>query len=174
LTSFTILGALIVAAIIYFAGMLGYGALKNRTKSFHFALYQNETWEQVSNRSGVVRPLVGHNDSFNILATVWLRGDANEQEAYRESRKLTSVNIQGEDEQGDLHVFVTNVGKSSITQNIGERPTREEDDVFEHVLFSEFIFKDANLKDKDLRADIPLSIPTSVLYVHSFILPLCF
>ncbi|KAH8829261.1 hypothetical protein DL96DRAFT_1597363 [Flagelloscypha sp. PMI_526] len=166
LRCFAILGILVIAAILFFLGMAGYDLAKNKTKSPHFALYQNETWAQVLNHSAVVRPLVSHEDTFDILATVWLRGDEIEQTVHRESlladrRKDESVSSD-EEVRPMMWTLASNMYGDNVWTRIGKRPTKEEDDLVEHILFSEIILKDVRLRDKNLHAQIPISLPLSV------------
>ncbi|KAJ6559666.1 hypothetical protein B0H19DRAFT_1069408 [Mycena capillaripes] len=71
-----VFGASGVLLAAWIAGKIGLQFV-DKLKPPHLALYQNETWDQVTNRSGVVRPLVSGDDRFDIIATVWLHGNSS-------------------------------------------------------------------------------------------------
>ncbi|KAJ7191505.1 hypothetical protein GGX14DRAFT_481434 [Mycena pura] len=137
----------------------------DKLKPPHLALYQNQTWDQVTNRSAVVRPLVSGDDRFDIIATVWLRGNASQQAAYQADRYPNAASELVEDSK-DTHIHrkihISNIGQLSVWSDEGVRPTRAQDDIFETALYSGVIFQDAILSDKGLTAEIPLEFPLGV------------
>ncbi|KAJ7925525.1 hypothetical protein B0H13DRAFT_2569307 [Mycena leptocephala] len=137
----------------------------DKLKPPHLALYQNETWDQVTNRNTVVRPLVSGDDKFDIIATVWLRGNASQQAAYQEDRYPDAASELVEDSK-DTHfhreIRMPNMGQLSVWSDEGVRPTKAQDDIFEVALYSGVIFQNATLSDKGLTAEVPLEFPLGV------------
>ncbi|KAJ7208847.1 hypothetical protein GGX14DRAFT_632720 [Mycena pura] len=124
----------------------------------HLALYQNETWDQVTNRSAVVRPLVSGRDRFDIIATVWLRGNASQQAAYRANRypDAASELVEHSNDTGFLPGFAVDVYRARI-----------QDDIFEVALYSGVIIQNATLSDKSLTVEVPLEFPLGVFLEES-------
>jgi hypothetical protein len=96
-----VFGALGVLLAVWIAGKIGLQFV-DKLKPPHLALYQDETWDQVTNRSAVVRPLVSGDDRFNIIATVWLHGNASQQAAYQGGRYPDAASELVEDSK-DTH-----------------------------------------------------------------------
>jgi hypothetical protein len=63
--------ALVSGAGLFFVGFVT--KVVDGLSDPHRALFQNASLEKVSNRASVVQPLINHNDTFDIAATVWLR-----------------------------------------------------------------------------------------------------
>ncbi|KAJ7444811.1 hypothetical protein B0H11DRAFT_2088555, partial [Mycena galericulata] len=148
-----VFGASGVLLVVWIAGKIGLQFV-DKLKPPHLALYQNETWDQVTNRSAVVRPLVSGDDRFDIIATVWLRGNASQQAAYQGDRYP--------DAASELQLHVPNIGKLSVWSDEGVRPTKAQDDIFEVALYSGVIIQNATLSDKSLTAEVPLEFPLGV------------
>lgn len=91
--------------------------------------------------SGIVKPLVGKDQKFDVAVSVWIRAGMEEERTWRES--LTE-GLDGEEE------------KREAEYKILEKP-----------LFSDVVFRDLSLSDKHRRVDVPLRIPIAKLYVHS-------
>ncbi|KAJ7688550.1 hypothetical protein B0H17DRAFT_1135523 [Mycena rosella] len=152
-----VFGASGVLLVMWIAGKIGLQFV-DKFKPPHLALYQNETWDQVTNRSTVVRPLVSADDRFDIIATVWLRGNASQQAAYQADRYPDTASELVEDSK-DTHfhreIRMTNMGQLSVWSDEGVRPTKAQDDIFEVALYSGVIFQNATLSDKGLTAEVP-------------------
>ncbi|KAJ7486305.1 hypothetical protein B0H11DRAFT_2192319 [Mycena galericulata] len=159
-----VFGASGVLLVVWIAGKIGLQFV-DKLKPPHLALYQNETWDQVTNRSAVVRPLVSGDDRFDIIATVWLRGNASQQAAYQGDRYPDAASELVEDSK-DTHfhrqLHVPNIGKLSVWSDEGVRPTKAQDDIFEVALYSGVIIQNATLSDKSLTAEVPLEFPLGV------------
>jgi hypothetical protein len=160
-----VVGASVVLLVLWSAGKIGLQFV-DKLQPPHLALYQNETWDQVTNRSAVVRPLVSGDNRFDIIATVWLRGNASQQAAYQEERYPDAANELVEDTK-DTHFHkqlrISNIGTLSVWSDEGVRPTKAQDDIFEVALYSGVIFQNATLSDKGLTAEVPLEFPLGVL-----------
>ncbi|KAJ7710518.1 hypothetical protein B0H17DRAFT_1173539 [Mycena rosella] len=116
----------------------------------------NETWDQVTNRSTVARPLLSAEDRFDIIATVWLRGNASQQAGYQADRYPDAASEVVEDSK-DTHfhreIRLRNPGTVSpwtAWSDMGVRPTAAQDDVFEVTLYSGVIIQNATLSDKEI------------------------
>ncbi|KAF7342665.1 hypothetical protein MSAN_02024000 [Mycena sanguinolenta] len=159
-----VFGASGVLLVAWIAGKMGLQFV-DKLKPPHVALYQNETWAQVTNHSAVVRPLVSGDDRFDIIATVWLRGNASQQAAYQEDRYPDAASELVEDSK-DTHIHrqmrIPNSGELSVWLDEGVRPTKAQDDIFEVALYSGIIFQNATLSDKGLTAEVPLEFPLEV------------
>ncbi|KAJ7793352.1 hypothetical protein B0H14DRAFT_2927168 [Mycena olivaceomarginata] len=159
-----VVGASVVLLVLWSAGKIGLQFV-DKLQPPHLALYQNETWDQVTNRSAVVRPLVSGDDRFDIIATVWLRGNASQQAAYQEEWYPDAANELVEDTK-DTHFHkqlrISNIGTLSVWSDEGVRPTKAQDDIFEVALYSGVIFQNATLSDKGLTAEVPLEFPLGV------------
>jgi hypothetical protein len=164
-TVLVVLGALGALLAVWAAGQIGLEFV-GKLKPPHLALYQNETWDQVTNRSGVVRPLVSGDGRLDIIATVWLRGNPSQQAAYqgdRYSDAATGLVGDSEDTQFHKEIRTPNIGKISVWSDKGVRPTMAQDDIFEVPLYSGVIIQNATLSAKGLTAEVPLEFPLGVL-----------
>ncbi|KAJ7189331.1 hypothetical protein GGX14DRAFT_485250, partial [Mycena pura] len=167
-----VFGASGVLLAVWIAAIMGQEFV-DKLKPPHLSLYQNETWDQVTNRSAVVRPLVSGDDRFDIIATVWLRGNAAQQAAYQEDRYPDAASELVEDSK-DTHIHKefrmpdtnklqpANIGKLTMWLDAGVRPTKAQDDIFEVVLYSGVIIQNATLSDKGFTAEVPLEFPLGV------------
>ncbi|KAJ7219638.1 hypothetical protein C8J57DRAFT_257919 [Mycena rebaudengoi] len=150
------LGALLA---VWVAGKIGL-ELVDKLKPPHLALYQNETWDKVTNRSAVVRPLISGDDRFDIIATVWLRENASQQAAYQRDRYPDAATELVEDSK-DTH-FHMEIGDLTMWFDEGVGSTKAQDDIFEVALYSGVIIENATLSDKGLTAEVPLEFPLGV------------
>jgi hypothetical protein len=99
LVFFGALGAVLAVCV---AGTIGLQFV-DKLNPQHLPLYQNETWDQATNRSAVARPLVSGDDKLDIITTLWLRGNASQQAAYRRDRYLDAASELVEDSK-DTHI----------------------------------------------------------------------
>ncbi|KAJ7211505.1 hypothetical protein C8J57DRAFT_1483833 [Mycena rebaudengoi] len=154
-TVLVVLGALGALLAVWAAGQIGLEFV-GKLKPPHLALYQNETWDQVTNRSGVVRPLVSGDDRLDIIAT---------QAAYQGDRYSdAATELVGDSEDTHFHkeIRTPNIGKISVWSDKGVRPTKAQDDIFEVPLYSGVIIQNATLSAKGLTAEVPLEFPLGV------------
>jgi hypothetical protein len=159
-----VLGALVALLVALVAGKLSL-QFADKLKPPHLALYQNKTWDQVTNRSAVVRPLISGDDRFDIIATIWLRGNASQQTTYRAERYPDGDPEEVEDvNENHMHreIPMSNL-QFKMYSDEGLRPTRVQDDVFEDVLYSGIIIPNATLSEKGLVAEVSLEFPVGVL-----------
>ncbi|KAJ7271712.1 hypothetical protein C8J57DRAFT_1601293 [Mycena rebaudengoi] len=159
-----VFGALDALLAVWSTGKIGMEFVDKLTPP-HLALYQNETWHQVTNRSAVVRPLISGNDRFDIIATVWLRGNASQQAAYQRDRYSDAASELVEDSKNahfHKEIRTLNIGKLSVWSDKGVRPTKAQDDIFEVPLYSGVIILNATLSAKSLTAEVPLEFPLGV------------
>ncbi|KAJ7249694.1 hypothetical protein C8J57DRAFT_1521716 [Mycena rebaudengoi] len=159
-----VFGALGALLVVWVAGKIGLQFV-DKLKLPHQALYQNETWDQVTNRSAVVRPLISGDEKFDIIATVWLRGNSSQQVAYQQDRYPDAANELVEDSK-DTHIHrqihMPNMGDLTVWSDEGVRPTKAQDDIFEIALYSGVIIQNATLSDKGLTVEVPLEFPLGV------------
>ncbi|KAE9398375.1 hypothetical protein BT96DRAFT_37043 [Gymnopus androsaceus JB14] len=94
--------------VIFFVGLsvvvrsLGplFAHVKSETKSIissargNRTLYQNQTLDEVTDRSKVVQPLLGENQLFDIGVTIWARATVEEETEWRKS--LRGMNTTAE------------------------------------------------------------------------------
>ncbi|KAJ7703383.1 hypothetical protein B0H14DRAFT_3029584 [Mycena olivaceomarginata] len=161
-----VFGASGVLLAVWIAGKIGLQFV-DKLKPPHLALYQNETWDQVTNRSTVVRPLVSGGDRFDIIATVWLRGNASQQAAYQADRYPDAASELVDDSKDthfhrEVRLPKSNIGQLSMWFDEGVRPTKAQDDIFEVALYSGVIIQNATLSDKGLTAAVPLEFPLGI------------
>lgn len=91
----------------------------------------------------VVRPLVDSDQSFDIVATVWIRKSPNASDADVGTATMTAVGDWGYKKQA---------------------PPR----LIEEPIFSDTVFRNHHLRDKIVKTAVNLSIPTEILYVLYF------
>ncbi|KAJ7193601.1 hypothetical protein GGX14DRAFT_588203 [Mycena pura] len=148
-----VFGASGVLLAVWIAVLVGQ-QFRDGLKPPHLALYQNQTWDQITNRSAVVRPLVSGDDRFDIIATVWLRGNASQRAAYHPDAAISPVGYPWENR---IHREY-----KTLWFDAGARPTKAQDDIFEVALYSGIIIQNASLSDKGLTAEVPLEFPLGV------------
>ncbi|KAJ7796927.1 hypothetical protein B0H14DRAFT_2912994 [Mycena olivaceomarginata] len=115
----------------------------------------------------VVRPLVSGGDRFDIIATVWLRGNASQQAAYQADRYPDAASELVDDSKDthfhrEVRLPKSNIGQLSMWFDEGVRPTKAQDDIFEVALYSGVIIQNATLSDKGLTAAVPLEFPLGI------------
>lgn len=137
----SLLVVLAVAVLIaIFVGFFISGAIKNLKDPHGEMIFKVNGTVALSER-GVVKPLVGKDQKFDVAVSVWIRAGVEEERTWRESL------IVGTD---------------------GEEQKREaEYSILETPLFSDVVFRNLSLSDKHRRVDVPLRIPTAKLYVLS-------
>ncbi|ESK88824.1 hypothetical protein Moror_17102 [Moniliophthora roreri MCA 2997] len=140
-----IFAALISAVILFAIFNLGRGFVNSTIRFAHTSVYQNETWQEaVANgkRNAVVRPLIDEEQSFDVAVTVWLRSTEDELES------------RAELDNGSLE---------SLTEG-DSAPNPEKEDTQERILYDGIVFRGLRLRDKNVRAEVPLQVPTYVFH----------
>lgn len=95
-------------------------------------------------RHKMVQPLIGKEQKFDVVATVWARAPEGEEMEWR-NELVKSKEKEGVEDENALKEY---------KYRILERP-----------LFSDIVFRGMTLKDKGQRAEVPLRIPVVKLYV---------
>jgi len=142
----------------------------------HQSLYQNQSLSEVSNRSLVVQPLIGKDQTFDLAVSVWIRAPKNGGEEWRDS--LGQYVDPGLD-SGEPLRFLQKFKKSAFSDNQFTIPVGfDEAELLQgekkhlyHPLYSNIAFRGLHLSDKGVSASINFTVPTEKLYV--FILFLC-
>ncbi|KAG6835746.1 hypothetical protein H0H93_015015, partial [Arthromyces matolae] len=99
------------------------------------SIYLGIPIEDVENRTEIVQPLVNRQQTFDLVATVWAR---------------TSQDV--------LHAN----GKQPVEGAEFEQGDKESQAVEEEPLFSDVIFHEVRLQDKDLRTTVNFTVPTKL------------
>ncbi|KAF5361491.1 hypothetical protein D9758_006202 [Tetrapyrgos nigripes] len=158
--------ALVIGGFVLYFGYRTIGALYRFTANPHQHLYQNQTLSQVSNRSSVVQPLIGKEQTFDIAVSLWIRGTKEEEEAWRASQDdFEDVEL---DTSEPLRFFQTiakpNLGsQNKINLQIGhdeEDFLRGDKRLLYHPLYSDILFHGLRPSDKHITASINFSLPT--------------
>lgn len=130
----------VAVLIVIFVGFFISGAIKNLKDPHGEMIFKVNGTVALSER-GVVKPLVGKDQKFDVAVSVWIRARVEEERTWRESL------VVGAD---------------------GEEKKREaEYSILETPLFSDVVFRDLSLSDRHRRVDVPLRIPIAKLYVLS-------
>jgi hypothetical protein len=117
----------------------------------------------VSNRSDVVQPLVGLNDTFDIAVTVWQPStDEERMELYRLSREKNA-------EKQDIPAVL--IGLDATPEQEAEAAAVHSAylqwygrvSILEKAIFSDIVFRGIHLSDTDLHANVSFQIPTEIL-----------
>ncbi|KAK7038487.1 hypothetical protein R3P38DRAFT_3262867 [Favolaschia claudopus] len=132
-------------------------------------LFVNETdITLVANRSDVVQPLVGLNDTFDIAVTVW-------QPTFWEEKRLARYEESTEE--------YPPLGEEQKSLFFGPNATEEEEaeaarksraylswyksvSSHEKTIFSDIVFRGVRLSDTDLHANVSFQIPTQIYHEH--------
>ena len=130
---------LITFVIIIFTGVglsvLGFAThLLAQLLEPHSALYQNATLDGVSSRATVVQPLITRDQTFDIVATVWLRS--------------SETKGHGEPVEG---------------QGVEVSETMQAPEVLETPLYSDIAFRGLTLTQKSVFSTINFTLPTAIL-----------
>ncbi|ETW86416.1 hypothetical protein HETIRDRAFT_246875, partial [Heterobasidion irregulare TC 32-1] len=89
----------------------------------------------------IIRPLVDHDQTFDIAVTVWLRAQEEEEKAWKDSSMLNILN-------------------SDFDASVAERQRRVEEDLLEVPLYSDIVFRGLRLSDRHITADVKFRLPT--------------
>ncbi|KAJ7800605.1 hypothetical protein B0H13DRAFT_1932551 [Mycena leptocephala] len=143
-----------------------------RTRFYDFPpreIFVNETdIASVANRSDVVQPLIGLNDTFDIAVTVWQLATEEEQAAQskllREQKKGSTIS--------DLVFEFPPYGNASATIEAEDAllhasyaESYNRISALEKTIYSDIVFRGVRLSDVDIHANVSFTIPTEVLSV---------
>jgi hypothetical protein len=141
-----------------------------RTRFYDFPpreIFVNETdIASVANRSDVVQPLIGLNDTFDIAVTVWQLATEEEQAAQskllREQKKGSTIS--------DLVFEFPPYGNASATAEAEDAllhasyaESYDRISALEKTIYSDVVFRGVRLSDVDIHANVSFTIPTEVL-----------
>ncbi|KAJ7766159.1 hypothetical protein B0H16DRAFT_1523238 [Mycena metata] len=137
--------------------------LLTRTRFYQFpnrAFFVNETdIALVSNRSDVVQPLIGANDTFDIAVTVWQLATSHEkQEEYRRQREKSRAKNVSE-EASDL---TSKADKLRVSYARWYNMVT----ALEKTIFSDIVFRGLRLSDPDAYVNVTLQIPTQIFHAN--------
>lgn len=108
----------------------------------HRALFQHASHEEGRDRGSVVQPLISRDQTFDMVATVWLRS------------------MQGIDHVA-MAEKITRKNNSSLREG-NDAPLLEEE-VQEVPLFSDIVFRGLRLTDEKIFGTINYTLPTALL-----------
>ncbi|KAJ6477973.1 hypothetical protein DFH09DRAFT_1215840 [Mycena vulgaris] len=104
----------------------------------------------VTNRSDVVQPLVGANDTFDIAVTVWQLATMDERSTrdrlLDKKVDLVSALLGGDAAYASWYEAVS---------------------VYEKTIFSDIVFRGVRLSDTNLHANVTFQIPTDIFHMYS-------
>ncbi|KAL1742983.1 hypothetical protein HDZ31DRAFT_65451 [Schizophyllum fasciatum] len=155
------IAGLIIAGVAALGVYLGYLAL---SKAASFVDWQRHPYKDLHYNGTVageaVRPLIDAEQTFDVVLSVWLRAPEAEEAAF-----LAENSADSEGERRPLSAPLDNMADLSswmmgnpVHQMLRKSQTAQ---VLERPLFSDVIFKDARLSDRDRAMAIPLRIPTA-------------
>lgn len=124
----------------------------------HRGVFQDVSLGGVADRSLVVQPLVTRDQTFDIAVTVWLRST---KVGHREVANGTVS-----EKSRDLEVPPSGADRSGGQGdgNLNREPVPIEDGVVpETVLYSDIIFREVRLADKDVYTTVNFTLPTAIL-----------
>ncbi|KAJ7446313.1 hypothetical protein FB451DRAFT_789970 [Mycena latifolia] len=116
----------------------------------------------IANRSDVVQPLVGLNDTFDIAVTVWQLATFDEQmEQYRLlQQKQTTAGTLPDSEAGVSPSG--NMTDEAAKLHSAYVSWYENISLLEKAVFSDIVFRGVRLSDNDIHANVTFQIPTEV------------
>ncbi|KAJ7600247.1 hypothetical protein C8J56DRAFT_813027 [Mycena floridula] len=150
LSSATVLVAFIfLSTTLFIHGRRGYSSTYSSTFP-HIARYQNQTLEQVQNRSLVVQPLIGRDQTFDIAVSIWLLRPGRQNHNLYESNTGWPMKLK--------------------PARFGFGQVLDEDWLYtynrleenEQAIYSQIVFRGLRLKDKDVHTEIQFQLPTEV------------
>ena len=136
-----ILGAIIVLSTVALSVARFLTSLLTNVGDPFRALFQNASLAEVLNRTSVVQPLINHEQTFDLAATVWLRSAES-----REHNASTPVKE----------------GRNDIQEGEGAGGQTEAG-VLETPLYSDIVFRGLRFTDKNIFSTINFTMPTDVL-----------
>ncbi|KAK7443476.1 hypothetical protein VKT23_015650 [Stygiomarasmius scandens] len=128
----------------------------------HQYMYQNQSLSEVSNRSSVVQPLIGKEQTFDLAVSVWIRATKAKEEEWRELQK-SFVNSNLDSEERLQFMQSPNETDQKISVLLGfdedELLYGQKNDLY-HPLYSDIVFRGLRLSDKGVAANINFTVPT--------------
>ncbi|KAJ7150681.1 hypothetical protein C8R46DRAFT_496858 [Mycena filopes] len=108
----------------------------------------------VANRSAVVQPLIGANDTFDIAVTVWQLATAREEEEERRRQALVQPEYLGY-KASEEDAF--RVVQAAMYNHVA---------ALEKSVFSDIVFRGLRLSDAAVYANVSFQIPTEIFRKH--------
>ncbi|KAJ7596336.1 hypothetical protein C8J56DRAFT_1158473 [Mycena floridula] len=140
-----ILGATVLVSLIVLPPTLFALGKRAYESTFpHIALYQNQTLDKVQDRSLVVQPLIGYDQTFDIAVSIWqkrARADSTRNTSWPMKFKPTEPGKMFNWELDEDWLYTYN-----------------RMDETEQVLYSDIVFRGLRLKDKEVQAAIEFQI----------------
>jgi hypothetical protein len=146
------------AVLLFIFGRLSFPVLHPlaRTRFYDFPpreMFVNETdIASVANRSDVVQPLIGLNDTFDIAVTVWQLATEKEQAAQYKLLRKKKGSLTSE-----LRFESPALLHSAYAKYYDHMST------LEMAIYSDIVFHGVRLSDADIHANVSFTIPTEVL-----------
>ncbi|KAJ7593698.1 hypothetical protein C8J56DRAFT_419815 [Mycena floridula] len=144
-----LLSAIVLVALIALPPTLfALGRRAYRSSFPHVALYQNETLDMVQNRSLVVQPLIGYDQTFDIAVTIW------------QKRPSSNATIQKHPPSNATIQLPKKLKSLEGGRRIDEDwlYTYHRLDETEQVIYSDIVFRGLRLKDKGVQAKIQFQL----------------
>lgn len=141
-----LIGFGIVATFCYFAGK-GFYMVYDSARNPYKDLYLNATSLESAGRGGVALPLIGQGDTFDVYFTIWARvPDAQVDRAAEQA----TMDKEKERFGAQLETIkkMTKVPEKELLVN----PT-------EQVVFSQRVFENVKMGDRNLHKDISFELP---------------
>ncbi|THV02601.1 hypothetical protein K435DRAFT_962911 [Dendrothele bispora CBS 962.96] len=156
--------ALVISGFIGYFCYLFLTELHRRLAYPHSYLHQNQSLSEVSNRSLVVQPLVGQEQTFDIAVSVWIRALQAKEEEWRTGLGGPSTDSESESDQYKPLQFFQNYNEANkkLTINLGDEDEflHGEKRVLYHPLYSDIVFRGLRPSDKSVMTSINFTIPT--------------
>ncbi|KAJ7112480.1 hypothetical protein C8R44DRAFT_984989 [Mycena epipterygia] len=133
-------------------------------------VHKRKRYNSVVNRSDVVQPLVGLNDTFDIAVTVWQR--ATQDESLERARLLRKERAYGNRLSGVKPEFFLGPNATPELEQIAAlyhamyARWYEERTLHEKTIFSDIVFRGIRLSDTDIHRNVTFQIPTEVFANH--------
>ncbi|THV06662.1 hypothetical protein K435DRAFT_710817 [Dendrothele bispora CBS 962.96] len=129
----------------------------------HSHLYQNQSLSEVSNRSLVVQPLVGKEQTFDIAVSVWIRALQAEEEKWKAGLGESRTDLES-GQHKPLQFLQNYKGmEEKVTIHVGfdedEFLHGEKRELY-HPLYSDIVFRGLRSSDKGVTTSINFTIPT--------------
>ncbi|KDR81194.1 hypothetical protein GALMADRAFT_153481 [Galerina marginata CBS 339.88] len=123
-------------------------AVYRQLREPHRALYQDISMPYQP--QGVVRPLIDHDQTFDIVATVWLRTDRDAVDGHVYDRAPEHQKAE-EGLDGEQSLDLPNIGEGS-----------DDSELVEKAILTETILRGLRLKDKNIPASLKFRVPTEI------------
>ncbi|KAJ6587711.1 hypothetical protein B0H10DRAFT_2233966 [Mycena sp. CBHHK59/15] len=145
-----------------------------KTRFYEFPqpeFFVNETnMDRVGNRSDVVQPLVGLNDTFDIAVTVWQL--ATEEEKYEQFWRLQDKKYRAKSVSQAEPDYFTGGNATPEAEDEAARlhssfvRWHEDISLVEKTIFPDIVFRGLRLSDADIHTNVTFQIPTEIFHNH--------